>query len=65
MQQYALIVYQPDGERPAPEILDPILENLARVRQELRDAGAWVFAAGLHLASTATSLKPGNGAVLA
>jgi hypothetical protein len=64
MPQYALLVYQPDGERPEPETLAPIVENLARLRTEMQDAGAWVFAAGLHLASTATALTPQDGKVL-
>jgi hypothetical protein len=64
MQDYMLIVYQPDGERPAPEVLEPIIENLGKLRAEMQEAGAWVFTAGLHLASTATSLKPSDGKVL-
>src|SRR3954454_8864754 len=64
MQQYMLIVYQPDGGRPEPEVLEPIVENLGRLRQEMQEAGAWVFSGGLHLASTATSLRPRDGKVL-
>ena len=29
MQQYLLSIYQPDGEAPEPETLDPIMRRLA------------------------------------
>ncbi|AVT32315.1 MULTISPECIES: YciI family protein [unclassified Plantactinospora] len=64
MQQYLLSIYQGDGEPPGPEILDPIMENLAALNQEMKAAGAWVFAAGLHPASTATVLRHHDGEVL-
>lgn len=57
MQQYLLSIYQPDGEPPAPEVLDPIMRNLEAVNAEMREAGAWVFAGGLHPPSTATVLR--------
>ena len=40
------------------------MENLARLRQEMKDAGVWVFSAGLHPASSATVLRPEDGQVL-
>ncbi|GAB3971333.1 YciI family protein [Plantactinospora veratri] len=64
MQQYLLSIYQGDGEPPGPEILDPIMENLAALNQEMKAAGAWVFSAGLHPASTATVLRHHGGEVL-
>ncbi|MEN3607961.1 YciI family protein [Plantactinospora sp. ZYX-F-223] len=64
MQQYLLSIYQGDGEPPGPEILDPIMANLAALNQEMKAAGAWVFSAGLHPASTATVLRPRDGEVL-
>src|SRR5207248_3980361 len=63
MKQYLLSIYQPDGGPPPPEVLEPILRDLDAVNQELK-AGAWVFAAGLHDASTATVLRLQNGEVL-
>ncbi|HKE72824.1 MAG TPA: YciI family protein [Acidimicrobiales bacterium] len=58
MKQYALIVWQPDGEPPAPEALARIGEDLAQFHRELHEAGAWVFAGGLHDAATATVVRP-------
>ncbi|MDT0305223.1 YciI family protein [Streptomonospora wellingtoniae] len=57
MAHYLLSIYQPDGPAPEPERLDPIMRDVASVNQEMRDAGAWVFAAGLHEASTATVVR--------
>ena len=64
MKQYLLSIYQPDGDPPPPEVLEPILRNLEALNREIQAAGAWVFAAGLHPASTATVLKAKDGDVL-
>jgi hypothetical protein len=64
MPQYLLSVYQPDGDPPAPEVLEPIVRDVQAWSQELKDAGAWVFSGGLHPASTATVLRPQGGDVL-
>jgi hypothetical protein len=58
MKHYLLTVWQPDGEPPAPEVLAEIGENLEAFHRELRDAGAWVFAGGLHDPATATVVTP-------
>jgi hypothetical protein len=57
MPQYLIGMYQPDGVVPPPEFLAPVMAKLDTVRQELQAAGAWVFAGGLHDASTATVLQ--------
>ncbi|NKQ52205.1 hypothetical protein HFP15_04855 [Amycolatopsis sp. K13G38] len=57
MKQYLLGIYQPDGPTPPPEVLDPVMKRLEAFRQELRDAGRWVFSAGLHAPDTATVLR--------
>jgi hypothetical protein len=57
MTQYLLSVYQPDGEPPGPEVLDPIVAKLQKLQAEMRSAGAWVFAGGLCEPSTATVLR--------
>jgi len=57
MKQYLLSVYQPDGHPPPPEILQPIMTGLQAWRSDLEAAGAWVFTAGLHPASTATVVR--------
>ncbi len=55
MKQYLLSIYQPDGDPPPFEVLDPIMRDVEAVNAELRAAGAWVFAGGLHPPSTATA----------
>ncbi|MGI5215568.1 YciI family protein [Plantactinospora sp. CA-290183] len=64
MKQYLLSIYQPDGDPPPPETLDPILRNLEALNREMKAAGAWVFAGGLHPPSTATVLRARDGEVL-
>lgn len=64
MQQYLLSIYQPDGEAPPPEFLEPIVRELDVLNADLKAAGAWVFAAGLHPPSTATVLRATGGEVL-
>ena len=62
--QYLLSVYQPDGDPPPPEVLDGIMRDVDAWRQELKAAGAWVFTARLHPASTATVVRVRDGEVL-
>jgi hypothetical protein len=64
MKQYLLNVYQPDGPTPPPEVLERISRDLDTLNQELRAAGAWVFAGGLHPPATATVLRPRDGEML-
>ena len=46
MKQYLLSIYQPDGDPPPPEVLEPIMRGPRRVDREMRAAGRWVFAGG-------------------
>ncbi|MEV4225186.1 YciI family protein [Nonomuraea sp. NPDC049725] len=64
MQKYLLSIYQPDGDPPPPKVLEPIVRDLEALNDEMRAAGAWVFAAGLHPPGTATVLRPKGGDVL-
>jgi hypothetical protein len=64
MKQYLISVYQPDGPPPPPERLEPIMREVEAVTQELQASGCWVFAGGLHDASTATVLRIQDGDVL-
>ncbi len=64
MKQYLLSIYQPDGEPPGPEVLDPIMREVEAVNTEMRESGAWVFSAGLHAPGTATVLKAEGGDML-
>lgn len=64
MQKYLLSIYQPTGETPPPEFLEPIMRDLDALNAEMKAAGAWVFAAGLHDPSTATVLRVTDDEVL-
>ena len=64
MRQYLLTVYQPDGPPPPPEELERISADLDTLNAELRQAGAWVFAGGLHPPSTATVIRVKDGDTL-
>ncbi|ONI91169.1 hypothetical protein ALI144C_01560 [Actinosynnema sp. ALI-1.44] len=64
MQQYLLSIYQPDGDPPPPEVLDPIMRNLDELNKEIRQAGAWVFSGGLHPPGAATVVHHKDGDVL-
>jgi hypothetical protein len=64
MTQYLLAMYQPTGGSLPPEQLEPIMRDLDAVNQELRAAGAWVFAGGLHEPSASTMVRAKDGDVL-
>src|SRR3712207_4287643 len=65
MAQYLLTVVEPTGEgMPEPEILARIMADVEAVAREMRDAGVWVFAGGLHPPGTATTLRPSGDDVL-
>jgi hypothetical protein len=64
MKQYLLSIYQPDGDPPPPEILEPIMRDINAVTREMKAAGVWVFNGGLHAASTATVVRLRDGKVL-
>jgi hypothetical protein len=63
MKQYLLSVVQPDGPPPPAEVLDRIARDLDALNQELKAAGSWVFAGGLHPPSTATVVRVTGGEV--
>ena len=64
MAQYLLSVIQPLGEPPAPEVMARIGADLQAFHDELREAGAWVFAGGLHGPDTATVVRASAEEVL-
>jgi hypothetical protein len=64
MKQYLLSVYQPAGDVPPPEVLDRIMSDLDAVNREMKAAGAWVFAGGLHDPSSATVVRLRDDEVL-
>ena len=64
MKRYLLSIYQPDGGLPQPEVLERVMRDVKALRQEVKAAGAWVFAGGLYPPSTATVVRSRNGDVL-
>jgi hypothetical protein len=64
MKRYLLSVYQPDGPPPASVDLGKIGRDLDALNEEMKAAGAWVFAEGLHAPSTATVVRLQAGEVL-
>ena len=69
MKQYLLSIIQPDGDVPGgapppPEMLQKIMRDVHAVRDDMKAAGAWVFAGGLHHPSTATVVRVANGETL-
>jgi hypothetical protein len=76
MQQYLLSVWmsvptdvaewgQLEGEEtPSAEEMEQISADVEAFNQKLQSAGAWVFAGGLHPASTATVVRVAEGEVL-
>jgi hypothetical protein len=59
MNQYLLSVYPGDLEStaPPPEEMEKIYSDVDAFNKEIQEAGAWVFAGGLHPASTATVVR--------
>ncbi len=65
MTQYLLSVYMVEGEpEPAPDVIAQMYKDVDAVNQEIKDAGAWVFAGGLHPANTATVVKTSGDEVV-
>ena len=64
MRQYLISIYQPDGDPPASIDLDQIATELRALRDEMREAGVWVFSNGLHPPSSSTVVHARNGEVL-
>jgi len=64
MKQYLLSIYQPDGPPPLPGALTTVIEEIARLIEEMKKSGAWVFNGGLHPPSTATVVRARGGETL-
>ena len=65
MNQYLLSVYSVEGQAvPAAEEMEKIYADVNALNQEIRSAGAWVFAGGLHPHTTATVVQVKDGEVL-
>jgi hypothetical protein len=64
MKHYLLTIMQPDGDPPPRDVLDGIMRDVNTFNDELKAAGAWVFADGLHAPATATVLRKQGDQVL-
>ena len=64
MKQYLLSIYHPDEPIPDAAVMAQITHDVLALNEELRAAGAWVFAAGLHPSTTATVLQARGADVL-
>ena len=65
MKQYMLSVHYVDGQpAPSQEVMEQMYHDVEAVNVQLREAGAWVFAGGLHPASTATVVRMRDGEAL-
>ena len=58
MKQYLLSVHMVEGEPlPSPEEMQQSFDDTGAYNDEVRQAGRWVFAGGLHPADTATVVR--------
>ena len=64
MKHYLLSIQQPDGDPPPPGDMEPIMRDVNAFNDELKAAGAWVFAGGLHEPGTATVVRHQDGEAL-
>jgi hypothetical protein len=65
MKEYMLAVHHAEGELDiSPEDMEQSYRDVEAFNVQLREAGAWVFAGGLHPASTATVVRVRDGEVI-
>lgn len=64
MKRYLIAMYQPDGDPPPPEVLEPVMRELGAVTDEIKAAGGWVFGDGLHAPGSATVVRAKGSDVL-
>jgi hypothetical protein len=64
VKTYLISIFQPAGPPPPPEVLEPVMRDLAALQRDLLDSGAFVFTAPLCPPSTATVVRVSDGDVL-
>ncbi len=65
MTQYLLSVWMVDGDPiPSEDVIQTMYADVDTFNEEVKSAGAWVFAGGLHPADTATVVKAADGDVV-
>ena len=62
MAQYLMSVWMVEGtEPPAQAEIERMYKDVDAFNEELKASGRWVFAGGLHPATTATVVRAGDG----
>jgi hypothetical protein len=65
MKEYLLSVYMVEGsEPPSPEVMEQAYRDVDALNETMKAEGAWVFAGGLHPATTATVVQSRDGEVV-
>ena len=65
MTQYLLSVHMVEGEpEPPPDVVQQMYKDVDVVNAEMQAEGVWVFAGGLHPATTATVVRERDGDVV-
>ena len=64
MAQYLLSVYIDESETVTEEEMEQAYQQVDEFNEEVRKAGAWVFAGGLHPTSAATVVRLTEGNVV-
>lgn len=57
MKTYLLSVYQPAGEAPPPELLEPVMREVTALMDEAKSKNIWLFNGGLHEPATASVVQ--------
>jgi hypothetical protein len=62
MTQYLIGMIQPTGGQvPPPDVLEGIMAEVGRIREELIAQGSWVFGHGLHEPASASTVRFEDG----
>ena len=65
MTKYLLSVHMVEGEAPpSDEAMEKAYKDVDALNEEIKAAGQWVFAGGLHPADTATVVRVRDGEVV-
>ena len=64
MPRYVLNMVQPVGVVPPPEVLEPVMQRLGTLNEDMKAAGVWVFSAALHQPSSSTVVRADGDEVL-
>lgn len=57
MPKYMLSIYQPDGDPPSPELLEPVMRKMNALIDEAKAARVWVFNGGLANVNAASVVR--------